>query len=258
MTSLLLLAALTQTQTVTPCEDDPESDLFETTRLEMRIAAEVLDAHAKDLEAPPPIEDGDVAIPELKALLGAIHAARLPSRDGWDRPLRFAWHEGSWIIASDGPDGRQDSDTILGLGKEGAWVDDLVLAKGKFTSPSTVTMKTLRSLGDAIESFEEDHGFYPGPTGLVPIAALERELVPSYIPILATQDAWGNPILCFSEPEEYFLVSLGSDGEPQAAYEQASSEMWPEGAGAVTDPRADLLFVDGDFEQWLEGGEADE
>ena len=70
-----------------------------------------------------------------------------------------------------------------------------------------------------------------------------------YIRTLPVEDAWGNPILFWSDQVEYCLVSFGADGIPDHDYE--SLQVPPDDAdGPTPDPDRDIIYMNGGFVQW--------
>jgi hypothetical protein len=249
MILFLLLAALVESP-VTPPEAVPADNKSSKTRLEMRVAEAVLHAYEENGGKPVEMDDGPISPRDLQEKLGSPYGERLPSKDGWGRALRYWRSHDQWMITSSGPDGRDDPGMSAPITDRLVWVDDIVLVGKKFLSPSSVMMSTLRTLGTAIEAYAVDKDLYPGPTnGLVPVSEVERALVPIYLRELPKRDAWGNAILYYSDARSYLLVSLGSDGKPDAEYDPRTAG-WGQGKGETASPQSDLLFVNGQFTQW--------
>ena len=116
-------------------------------------------------------------------------------------------------------------------------------------------MADLRSIGTAIESFSIDHNVYPvQDRDLLPVELIRDGLSPTYIRTVPLVDAWGNQFLMWGTEEEYVVMSLGADGEPDVHYDFLSRDTgsFPF-SGAFTDPNGDIVFANGQFVQWPEG-----
>ncbi|PYT09160.1 MAG: hypothetical protein DMF49_03075 [Acidobacteria bacterium] len=83
------------------------------------------------------------------------------------------------------------------------------------------SLLAVRVAGDLIEMYGDEHLVFPGPTdGLVPLASLRQTLdIPArrYFP---QHDAWGHGLLYWSNGFDYMILSEGSDGRPDYAYDQ--------------------------------------
>jgi len=252
MLATFLFVAAVETQ------PSPEESRIELTKLDLRIAEVVLDAFEADTGKLPLVEDGCLLLDAPQVDLGSTYGRRLPVKDAWGHPMRMWLVDSDLYLSSDGPDGMPD---FAPFEDEDEYVinDDLVLDDGDFLDPGVPTISSLVMLGHAIDAYGADRGVYPGPTdGLVPVSQLTAILVPTYIRALPTLDNWGNPILVYSQPTGYFLVSFGSDRRADREYDPRKTGQWPEGAGPVAAETCDALFVDGRFVQWpqsADGGE---
>jgi len=108
------------------------------------------------------------------------------------------------------------------------------------------TFFRLRVVAAAVD-IEKVSGPYPGPTtGLVPIASvLDRPLIVQRRLRGSLRDAWGRPILYWSDGTSYMVVSLGADGQPQFDYTLDPPYAGVPKGWAGTDPADDLVVVDG-------------
>jgi type II secretory pathway pseudopilin PulG len=110
------------------------------------------------------------------------------------------------------------------------------------------TMSDMRSVGVAVESFIVDNGKAPGPTtGYVPVEQMKAKLQPTYIKLLPTQDAWGDPLLYWSNEQEYIVRSDGKDGRQDEEY---GEKIEP---GATNKFTNDIIYSNGQFIRWPEG-----
>ena len=112
------------------------------------------------------------------------------------------------------------------------------------------TMFDMRSIGIVFESYAIDNEVYPGGsvTEMTPVDRLLPDVQPFYIRKLPLNDAWGHPFLFWSDGQSYRIVSPGLDGLYEADYTNSP------GLGA-TDPKEfgrDIVFADGQYEQWPE------
>lgn len=109
------------------------------------------------------------------------------------------------------------------------------------------TFLHMRILAAVLETEAAEAHPFPGPTeGLVPAASLRTHIGPRHQSHLGSAlDAWGNPLLYWSDGRHYLLLSLGSDGEPQFDYSGAIPFAEVPRASTGTDPTNDLLVVNG-------------
>jgi hypothetical protein len=83
---------------------------------------------------------------------------------------------------------------------------------------------------------------YPGPTnGIVPLATLGNRLAAH----ARLRDAWGNPLLYWSDGSDYLVLSLGADRATQFDYHATPPYANVSSGWAGNDPADDLLIVDG-------------
>jgi serine/threonine protein kinase len=79
--------------------------------------------------------------------------------------------------------------------------------------PGSSTLRTLRVVGQAMESYRLDWGSHPGPTeGIVPLEELRGDLDPVYLMNLPLTDEWNHPLMVWTTEDTYWLVSAGRDG----------------------------------------------
>jgi len=67
---------------------------------------------------------------------------------------------------------------------------------------------------------------------------------PIYVRELPTLDAWGQPLMLWSDGENYRVVSMGADGTFDAEW---SGEV---AAGRTRNENDDIVFADGQFMRW--------
>jgi hypothetical protein len=237
--------------TVVAAQASPDKSSIALTRLDLRIAEMVVEAYEEETGQLPLDEDGCLLLDAPEIDLGSVYGRRIPVKDAWGRPMRFWLVDDEVFLSSDGPDGAQDFDPIRDGDNPHLIHDDLVLTDGDFLDECLPSAWSLTQLGQAMDSYGVDQGAYPGPTGgLVPVSRLEAVLAPIYIRELPALDDWGNPILVYSEPTGYFLVSFGSDGRPDQEYDPGKTGEWPTGEGAVASPWRDVILVNGRLVQW--------
>lgn len=99
------------------------------------------------------------------------------------------------------------------------------------------TVETMSVIGSAIESFQDDNGYYPEATR---VEDLEEALVPGYLSAIPLTDGWGRPFELSLVDSFLELRSLGADG----VRDQGPAK------GAVSDPGADIIYLGEDFVQW--------
>jgi hypothetical protein len=108
------------------------------------------------------------------------------------------------------------------------------------------TFFRLRVVAAALDTARVN-GPYPGPTtGLVPVSSvIDRTLLGPRMLRAWLRDAWGRPILYWSNGSDFVVVSFGSDGRPQFDYAVDPPYANVSKGWAGTDPTDDLLVVDG-------------
>jgi hypothetical protein len=241
-----------------------ELHLSRSTLLDMRVAGFVLQLVCEEEREFPSSDEKWVELDTVKAFRSPPYADRIALRDAWGRPFLY-WSDGKqFILLSRGPDRYMDVDyDELTSGRtdieHDEIVDDiLVSTHGSYYWPDEPgvkerrTMADLRSIGTAVESFSVDHDLFPGPTGeLSDARVIEAQLEPIYIRTMPESDAWGRPLLYWSDTSFYYIVSTGADGLLDMEYPtRMPAEL---GLGATTEPEADIVFANGQFVQWPEG-----
>jgi hypothetical protein len=108
------------------------------------------------------------------------------------------------------------------------------------------TFFRLRVVAAALDSANVN-GPVPGPTtGLIPFASvLDRSSVMAKLLRGSLRDAWGRPILFWSNGSDYLVASLGADGRPQFDYALDPPYSGVPRGWAGTDPDDDLLIANG-------------
>jgi hypothetical protein len=108
------------------------------------------------------------------------------------------------------------------------------------------TFFRMRVLAAAIDTVRVD-GPAPGPTaGLLPIGSvLDKTFIAQRKLHDALRDAWGRPILYWSDGGDYAVVSLGSGGVSQFDYSGVPPYTHVPNGWAGTDLTDDLMIVDG-------------
>jgi hypothetical protein len=88
---------------------------------------------------------------------------------------------------------------------------------------------------------------YPTSAGaLVPVSSLGDRLLPRVRSLGgAARDAWSRPLLYWSDGRDYLILSLGSDGIAQFAYDPLTPYANIPRGWAGSDPTNDLMIVDG-------------
>lgn len=88
---------------------------------------------------------------------------------------------------------------------------------------------------------------FPGPTaGLVPVSSFGTQFMSrARSHGAAARDAWGNPLLYWSDGRDYLILSLGSDAKMQFDYSATPPYANVRTGWAGSDPTNDLLIVDG-------------
>lgn len=94
-----------------------------------------------------------------------------------------------------------------------------------------VTMQRIRAIAIAFEQFADET--YPCVERGI---ALPPELV-SRLDRATLRDGWGRPMIIFSDPDRFIVMSLGSDGRADDGYE----------TGTFEDDRGDLVYSNEGF-----------
>lgn len=145
------------------------------------------------------------------------------------------------------PKGNVAVGLLLMVSVTGVW--SFVGAAGTVPAPvqAGLQAKTLRdtyTVATALEAFALDNKRYPGPTeGYVPAETLRKDLQPMYVRDLPATDAWGNPLLYWSDGETYRIVSNGADGKPDRPYDD------PAAGTATLNFDGDIVFENGHLRQ---------
>ncbi len=258
--SMLLCVAIWSQVGAAPIAE-PTNDLPDDARvtmLDMNIVNLVLDAAHFSVET----GQAPVRLDAVLSGLDSLFRKRLPTRDGWGRPLLYWERADTRVLLSVGEDGRLDDtydfsseqvvksmsgDDIVSVGPY--FVKRPLTQNGK----QTATMADIRSIGTAVESFGVENDAYPRPTaGVGLVESVRDQLEPNYIKELPTTDAWGNPYLFWSDGTSYMIVSLGSDGVADVPYGDASPPRSVIKGGPARGSESDIVFVDGEFIQWPE------
>jgi hypothetical protein len=248
--------------------DYDESDEAWATYLDLRIIdvvltfQEHLHPQAEDPEHWTSLEAFAKELPELSS-------SRLPTVDGWGQKLMVGKIIYGTIVISPGEDGVADSietfEELAGGYYPGRRLaktigDDMVLWVGDriMNKPRSVldrqkeALADLRSIGTAMESYAIDNDKYPRQVlGLQDVGTVEESLEPIYIRTLPKEDPWGNDFLIWSDETDYMIISMGSDGLLDRAYDLNGGALEVKNfLGAFEDPETDLIFADGQFLQW--------
>jgi len=114
-------------------------------------------------------------------------------------------------------------------------------------SDVTDTFLRMRILAAVLDSESAEARPFPGPTpGLVPATVLRDEIEPSHRKYLGSaRDAWGHPLLYWSDGRSFMLLSVGSDGEPEFDYSAEIPFASIPRRFTGVDPTSDLIVVDG-------------
>jgi len=103
------------------------------------------------------------------------------------------------------------------------------------------TMADMRMIGEGIEAYQNDHSAYPVVDNGT-VADLGALLDP-YIRKFNEVDGWGEPIFYDSDGTHYTTISFGWGGTATLPYVLGPTDTFD----------ADIIFSDGNFQQWPEG-----
>ena len=121
-----------------------------------------------------------------------------------------------------------------------------VLPTGTFRPRVLETFLRMRIVAAVLDT-QAIEGPVPGPTGgLVPASWLRQQLPQQRrAHLTSVRDAWGRPLLYWSDGTNYLVLSLGSGGSPQFDYTADPPYASIARAWAGSDPTNDLLIVNG-------------
>jgi type II secretion system protein G len=108
------------------------------------------------------------------------------------------------------------------------------------------TMSDIRSIGTAIESYQVDNGFPPCQSSIGNLSGIGTYLMPTYIKILPTQDAWKKDVQYVGGPglgDTYTVRSYGKDRVDDSNVAQGSTNYFTN----------DIVYSNGQFTIWPEG-----
>jgi hypothetical protein len=201
--------------------------------------------------------------------LPELYSSRLPMEDGWGQAFMVGKITYGTIVLSPGEDGIADSiepfEELAGGYYPGRRLakmigDDMVLWVGGkiMNKPRSMldrqreAVAGLRSLGTAMESYAIDNDKYPRQVqGLLDVGTVEGSLEPTYIRRLPMEDPWGNDFLIWSDETDYMIISMGSDGLLDRAYDLNGGALEVKNfLGAFENPETDIIFAGGQFLQW--------
>jgi hypothetical protein len=242
------------------------------TYLDLLIIDRMLEAHSKTGDPEPQRTEDWITLKQYSDGLPERFVDRLPQKDGWGRPFLVGTIRDSLTVLSRGEDGV--ADLVEGLRtRDPEWADfipererfgddmftygrEIVNAPRTATFRQRHTMADLRSVGTAVESYSIDNDLYPLQLdGLRGLETIREKLEPIYIRILPMTDAWGNPLLYWSDERHYVLVSPGEHGLLDPVWDLDPDAPWEiEFGGEEDHPDADIVFMDGQFVQWPRGG----
>ncbi len=102
-----------------------------------------------------------------------------------------------------------------------------------------------------LQSYADETFQFPGPTdGLVPLASVIPVLALSREISTPTTDAWGRPIMYWSNTALYMLVSYGADGLPDVSYKPDTLPFSALTRDVMTtEPQQDIALVSGEIWQ---------
>jgi type II secretion system protein G len=103
------------------------------------------------------------------------------------------------------------------------------------------TMADMRMISEGVEAYQNDHLVYP-VIGNGTVDALDSHLE-IYIRKFNDLDGWGEPIFYDSDGTHYTVISFGWDGNSTLPYVFGPTDTFD----------ADIIFSDGNFQQWPDG-----
>jgi len=261
----VLLAVVFSSPASSPQATEPGTQLANEARetmLDLAIADLVLRVAEFDVGTC----DEAVRLDSRMSSLDPASRKRLTTQDAWGRPFLYWSCNMTRVLVSLGQDGQLDqkynfADATSLMASRGG--DDIIMRDGEFVRgplsdrrKQEVSMAEIRSIGTATEVFAVDNDVYPGPTaGVATVEVVRDQLEPVYIMKLPTIDAWGNPYLFWSDGGHYVIISLGSDGVEDVAYDATDSPTSGLKGGAAGRYESDIVFSDGQFHQWPEGAQ---
>lgn len=118
---------------------------------------------------------------------------------------------------------------------------------GSISREAVDTFLRMRILSAVLDAAAVPDRPYPGPTpGLVQASWLEDRLPAAYRgAVRAWQDAWGGPLMYWSDGRHFMILSRGQGGQSQFDYSGVVPYRDVPRAFAGTDPSDDFIIVDG-------------
>ena len=197
--------------------DDQSSDRQRWTTESVRTASLAAETFKIDEGACPPVQ-GVVNIDEISKLLEPVYVATLPRLDAWGNPLRYWASDGACWVASYGPDGVADEESLPGDDirfKNGKPFDVRLRITDEFRRSKAVEFVRTASL--AAGAFKINEGACPAVRGVVTTEDIAHLLEPSYVATLPRFDTWGNPLRYWTSDGDCWIASYGPDGVADAA-----------------------------------------
>ena len=195
---------------------------------------------------------------------------RLPMKDPWGGPYHVLSHENEMVVVSAGPDGLNDVRDVLEsfpsfepqreakkLMRE---CDDIILVVGRDIVKGPVsraelqreTMSRMRVIASEIERSSTQSQRYPARgLELVTLATVAPDLPSGRTGELPLEDAWGYPLLYWSDTNAFMLVSTGADAVLDRDHSLAARGVGEvQFLGEFTGEDQDIVYTGGQFAQW--------
>ena len=290
----LILAALLLAASGRTAGDDLLSQV--RTCEDLRTLAAAIDAYSIESNFFPSSDRVLLPSDRLAPLLGTRHAPEANPLDPWGNPYLYWSNRKAFLLIGTGFDGQPDKNYVAALAEDLDATDalanlcskadpapgaDVVFAAGQFcklppevafgkagqtfseADRQALTMKNIRIVATTVEEYSIDNNVYAvlsrGATG---VSALKPLVVPIYAKDLPVADGWGQGLLYWSNGDHYVIQSQVAGMDLDYAATLADSPQFEERVkeickGATSDPRADIVFIDGQFCQWPTGQTGD-
>lgn len=259
---------------------------------DLRTLATAIEAYAIDNNFYPGSDREILDSDKIVGLLGSKYLREAPQLDPWGNPYLFWSNHREYLLLDTGRDGRPDKDYAASLVETqdikptlASFCDradpapgaDVVYTGGRFCGlppdvayakadkPFTeadrqaLTMKNIRAVATSVEEYAIDNNIYPVLVrGAAMVSTLKPLVEPNYIKDLPVTDGWGQGTLYWSNGDHYVVQSqvAGMDrdyGLILASAKEIDAAIKEICTGATDDPRADILFIDGQFCRWPAG-----
>jgi hypothetical protein len=290
LTSLLVLETRGAPSTPTATDDSDRHAQVRTCE-DIRALAAAIEAYAIDNNIYPGSDRQLFSNERLAGMLES-DLEKAPHLDPWGNPYLYWSNHREYLLLGTGRDGQPDKDYAASLVEtqetkatlasicdhaDPAPGADVVYSGGRFcklppevayakagkpfseADRQALTMKNIRAAATSVEEYAIDNTIYPVLfRGSAMLSMLKPLVEPNYIKDLPVADGWGQGMLYWSNGDHYVIQSqvAGMDrdyGADLTSAKDIKAAIKETCLGATDNPRADIVFIDGQFCQWPAG-----